>query len=76
MRLIHNLTHQHAWAVKPGVGEIVACGWRLPWTGMHVMFRPDLTGADWHPVDNGALKALIESETAEQAMAVMRMEWL
>ena len=74
MRLIHNLTHKHYWAIKIGVGEIVACGWRLPWAGMNVMFRPDFTGADWVDVPEGIerLALLTEATSPEQAMAVLR----
>lgn len=72
MRLIHNLTHSHMLGQKDGVGEFLSCGWRfLP--SVHVMYRPDLPGADWHEVaDIDTMRKVMSADDAHAAMAVLR----
>ncbi len=72
MRLIHNLTHQHMMGTKDGVGEFISCGWRFsPY--VHVMYRPDLPGADWHEVaDTDTMRRMMSAGDAHAAMAELR----
>jgi hypothetical protein len=71
-RLIHNLTHQHRLAGKSGVGEFLTCGGWLSST-VNVMFRPDLSEADWHEVpDIVTVRRMMAADSAEAALAVLR----
>jgi hypothetical protein len=69
---LHNLTHSHTLASKPGVGEFAVCAWRLL-PGCRVAFRPDLGGAGWHPVPpGGAFPSMLAASSAHEAMAILR----
>ena len=73
--LLHNLTHTHTLASKPGLGEFTVCEWRLPFTRCYVAFRPDLgDGAGWHPVpaDSDTFTRMLAASGALEAMAILR----
>lgn len=74
MRLIHNITHRHLHGQKEGVGEFIFCAWRFQSNG-HLMFRPDLDGAAWHPVpDNCDPAELLAQPDFGSIMAMIRKE--
>jgi hypothetical protein len=73
--LLHNLTHTHTIAGKPGVGEFIICAWRLPNARCLVAFRPDLgDSAGWHPVpdDDDTFTRMLAAAGAHEAMAILR----
>lgn len=76
---LHGITHRHVFASKEGIGEFCICAWRLPRSGCHVLFRPDLSGAGWHPLpedrDEDGLRVVVRmlsAGSAEEAMAMLR----
>ncbi len=72
-RLVHNLTHWHYAAEKEGVGEIILCGLRGFRNG-HLLFRPDIEGAAWHPIDEDRVEMndLLACPDGHTAMALIR----
>lgn len=70
---LHRLTHAHWAFTKPGVGEVFVCAGRWPRNKVgELWFRPDLDGADWHPVPADDWKILGATTSPWEAMAVVR----
>lgn len=69
--LLHNITHRHAYLMKPEVGEMLLCSPRLR-RGVVMGFRPDFDGAEWHQVPETQWDDVLGTASATEAMAVLR----
>jgi len=78
---LHGLRRRHTIAVKDGLGQFSVCASRLPGGKCTISFRPDYSGANWHPVpavrdDDGTLlfERMIKAASPGEAMALLRAE--
>lgn len=74
--ILHNLTHNHQFTGKDGVGMFCSCQPHWSRRRCNVAFRPATGGAKWHrvPVTDGEalLNTMMRCTTPEQAMAALR----
>ena len=71
---VHHLTHRHTFMRKPGVGELIMCGWRTSSHVSRIIFAPETpegTEPTWAWVPFSKVKALFDATTPEEAREVL-----
>lgn len=75
--MIHRMTHRHAIAAKPGLGQILICSTRISGRVKGIWYRTPLVSAQWIklPVDTDVYVRVLKSDSYFEAVAHIRRAW-